>query len=307
MNKSHLFIEDTKIATIQDEGRFGYEKFGVTINGATDMYAYMVGNKLLNNDLTEPSIEIMIFDFSIRSEIDVPFCVTGCPADVMIDGNSVDQWSVENLPAGSTLSVKNISKGLKTYIAFGGGLDVPEILGSASLDTVAKFGEPLRKGQELKLKNENVSLSETNSHLKNFEIPSYGAPWNIHVSDGPDTQRFEKELKVFFTSKYRVSPESNNVGVRLNGPPVSNPEFEEVLSRGVAIGAIQVIPNGQPIILHRGRTLTAGYPVIGAVATCDLGLVGQARPGDEINFSYIPVDEAEKLYQKKFGFLASSS
>ncbi|WP_077618289.1 biotin-dependent carboxyltransferase family protein [Bacillus sinesaloumensis] len=303
MNNAHLIIEDVKIATVQDAGRFGYEKFGVTINGATDMYAYMVGNKLLGNDLYEPSIEVMIFDFSITSEVDVLFCVTGCPADVIIDGSLVNQWEVQKLPAGSTLSIKNMKKGLKNYIAFAGGLDAPKILESVSLDTVTKFGKPLHNNQKIKLKKASVSLNETNADLKNFEIPKYGAPWNIHVSDGPDTHIFENELNTFFTSKYRVSPQSNHIGVRLDGPPIAHPTFKEVLSRGVAIGAVQVVPSGQPIILHRGRTLTAGYPVVGTVASTDLGLVGQARPGDEINFTYISVEEAERMYKKQLGFL----
>ncbi|MCG5103225.1 biotin-dependent carboxyltransferase family protein [Oceanobacillus alkalisoli] len=303
MNNSHLITEDVKIATIQDAGRFGYEKFGVTINGATDTYAYMVGNKLLGNNLSEPSIEVMIFDFSIRSEVDVLFCVTGCPADVIIDGRLVNQWEVQKLPAGGTLSIKNMRKGLKNYIAFAGGLDEPKILGSVSLDTVTKFGEPLHNNQKIKLKNTNVSLNETNADLRDFEIPRYGAPWNIHVSDGPDTNKFESELKTFFTSKYQVSPQSNHIGVRLDGPPIAHSTFKEVLSRGVAIGAVQVVPSGQPIILHRGRTLTAGYPVVGTVASSDLGLVGQAKPGDEIKFTYVSVEKAESIYKKQFGFL----
>jgi len=303
MNSSYLIVEDAKAATLQDGGRFGYEKFGITINGATDMYAYMISNKILNNFPSTPSIEIMFFDFSIKSEVDIPFCVTGPPAEVLIDNNPVNQWEAHILPGGSTLSVKNIKKGLKTYLSFHGGIESPKVLGSVALDSVAGFGEKLRNGQKIKIETDTKFIRKNDFQFKNFEIPTYGSPWDIRVTNGPDTPQFQEELKNFLGSEYKISPQSNQVGIRLDGPSVAKSNFKEVLSRGVAIGAVQVVPSGQPIILHRGRTLTAGYPVIGTIVSSDLGLIGQARPGDEVRFSYITIKEAEELYKKRFNKL----
>lgn len=296
---NHLIVEECKIATIQDVGRYGYEQYGVSINGALDMYAYQTGNKILGNSLTESSIEIMVFDFSIKTLVDTCICVTGAPADVFIDNKQIKQWSSYTLKANNTLYVKNIRRGLRTYIAFGGGLNITKTLGSSSLDLVTKIGEVLSTGQKLKLKSPKLKNYEKKFYT-DLKIPNYGSPWKIRVTDGPDIDKFLNQSETFLSSSYQVTSEANNVGIRLEGPKIQNEKSKEVLSQGVAIGAIQIVPDGQPIILHRGRTLTAGYPVIYTVASVDLDLVGQARPGDKLDFTHVTIDEAEKLYIEKF-------
>src|SRR5699024_8056296 len=238
MHNHHLVVEDCKIAVIQDIARYGFEQYGVTINGAMDMYAYMFGNKILQNSINEPSIEIMIFNFSMQTSIEIAICITGAPADVFIDNKQVGMWKEQIIPAGSKLHIKNINRGLRTYIAFKGGLDIPTTLGSASLDLVTKFGESINKGQKLMFKNPSTKNKEDNV-LKTLKKPDYGSPWNIRITSGPDFKHFKKRAKLFLNSTYEISSETNHIGIRLNGPPIINDDFQEVLSRGVAIGAVQ--------------------------------------------------------------------
>lgn len=304
--EGYLNIESAKIAAIQDSGRWGYEHYGICVNGAVDMYAYLMGNDLVGNVTAQPSIEITAFDFSMSSTDDTLICITGAPADITIDSNPIEAWKTVLLPAGKVLSIKKIRKGLRTYIAVGGGIDAPQVLGSCALDTIVNLGQQLRSGQQLKLKDPMQSQKYSYREASPVDIPAYGSPWNIRVCDGPDMDIFENNLEQFFQSTYTVSPVSNHIGIRLNGPALTGFYPTEVLSRGVGIGSIEIFPTGQAVVLHKGRTVTAGYPIIGVISSVDLGMMGQARPGDEIVFSRISIEEAEKLYRDQFSKLPYS-
>ena len=296
--ENYLNVSRAPLAFIQDYGRYGYEHYGVSVNGASDSYAYLMGNELVGNTSPEPSIEVIAFDFYMTSTTDVLFCVTGAPADLAVDSIPIRGWETAILPAGKKLSIKHIRQGLKVYIAVAGGIDVPMTLGSCALDTVAKLGLRLSSGQQLKLKAPTCS----NEHRATPPeiIPQYGAPWHIRMCEGPDMDIFANNIEKFLESVYTVSVTSNHIGIRLEGPLLEGFQPREVLSRGVAIGAIEVVASGQPIVLHRGRTIVAGYPVIGVVSAVDLGMIGQARPKDEVRFSLVSIQEAERLYREEY-------
>ncbi|WP_158734802.1 biotin-dependent carboxyltransferase family protein [Alteribacillus sp. YIM 98480] len=295
-----LKITNSKLAAIQDSGRYGFEHHGISVNGAVDQFAYLAGNLLAGNEFSQPVIEVTAFDFSMKSSVDIPVCITGAPADVSIDDKPVKMWENAILPADKVLSIKKIRQGLKVYIAVGGELDVPSIYGSSSLDVVANFGKKLFSGEIIRLKNIN-SIDEFTKNPPSVKgIPQYGSPWNIRICDGPESEVFTENFDYFYNSSYKVSTDSNHIGIRLKGPRLSGYSPTEVLSKGVSIGAVEVIPTGQLIILHRGRSVTAGYPVIGVVASVDLGLIGQARPNDDVHFTRISVDEATELYKNQF-------
>ncbi|WP_100488528.1 biotin-dependent carboxyltransferase family protein [Sporolactobacillus pectinivorans] len=301
--EGYLTVESAKIAAIQDSGRLGYEHYGICDNGAVDMYAYLAGNALVGNATAQPAIEITAFDFDMTSTIDIPICITGAPADLKINSDPVQPWSTLLLPAGKVLSVSHIRKGLRVYIAIGGGIDAPKVLGSCALDTIINLGKRLVSGQKLRLKNEDAAKS-IQCRIANPEvIPHYGSPWNIRVCDGPDIEIFKDSFTGFYEATYKISPVSNHIGIRLSGPPVKKFYPKEILSRGVGIGSIEVFPTGQAVVLHRGRTVTAGYPIIGVVPLIDLDMIGQARPGDEVHFSHLSIKEAKKLYYDRFSRL----
>lgn len=282
----YLIIHSAIFASVQDLGRTGYMNYGISSNGAMDTYSYLLGNELVGNTSPQPSIEITAFDFAMSSTVDVPICVTGAPADLTIDTVPFDAGKSIILPAGKKLEVKGIRQGLRVYIAVGGGIEIPVVLGSCSLDTVGMVGDRLRPGQQLELKNPALS---------------YGSPWNIRVCDGCDVDIFKDHLEQFYQSTYTITPDSNHVGIRLEGLPIVGHQPKEVVSRGVCVGSVQIIPSGNPIITFKGRGGTAGYPIIAVVSSVDLELLAQARPGDSVNFIRISVEEAIEKYRERFG------
>jgi 5-oxoprolinase (ATP-hydrolysing) subunit C len=293
-------VKTAQLAQIQDIGRYGMEHYGVSVNGAVDSYAYLAANYILGNQKNRPVIEVTAFNFSMMSSVDVSVCLTGANAEIWIGDQLVDMWKPVCLKAGETLEIKKISKGLRVYMAIGAEMNVPFQCGSASFDSVAKLGQKLAAGQKIDLENVRDTKEVIAAAPVLEDLPTYGSPWTIRVCDGPDTSIFSEELDTFYTTSYRVSPNSNHIGIRLDGAKLANYSPKEVLSRGISIGTIEITPTGQPIVLHRGRSVTAGYPIIGVVASVDLGLIGQARPGDFVKFERISVSEAAVLYKQKF-------
>lgn len=287
-----LIVKSVVFASVQDLGRTGLMHYGISSNGAMDTYAYLLGNELVGNQSPEPSIEITAFDFSMSSTIDVPICITGAPADITIDDLPIDAGKSIILPAGKVLSIQKIRQGLRVYIAVGGGIEVPLVLGSCAMDTIGMIGDRLRTGQQLLLKNPKISPK-----------PSYGSPWNIRVCDGCNMDIFKDYLEQFYQSTYTVSLDSNHVGIRLEGPPIVGHQPTEVISRGVCVGSIQIVPSGNPIITFKGRGGTAGYPIIGVIASVDMEFAAQIRPGDSVTFTRISVEEAIEKYRERFANL----
>ena len=292
----YLNIKFAGFSSLQDLGRKAYMAYGISSNGALDTYSYLLGNELVGNHAPEASIEITAFDFMMSSTADVPVCITGAPAELTIDGEPVSAEQRVILPAGKMLAVKKIHAGLRVYIAVGGGIDAEVRLGSCSFDSVGRLGERLRNGHQLALKQPSLHYRQ-----------ACGSPWTLDVCDGCDVEIFRDYLEKFYAATYTVSVDSNNVGVRLEGDPITGHQPTEVVSRGVAVGSIQIVPAGQPIILFKGRGGTAGYPIIGVVSTADLDLVAQLRPGDELHFHRISIEEAVQKYRAKYGSLKLSS
>lgn len=299
MNK-YITVVSSKLASIQDLGRYGYEHIGMGNNGAVDTYAYLLGSVMVGNKIPKPSIEITAFDFSMTVNEDIIVCVTGAPANITIDSQSTQQWKTIRIQAGSILKISNITKGLRVYLSIEGGIDVSEVLGSSSEDKQAGIGSPIQKGQRISLKESDGVPIGVNHRLSPSLVPNYGSPWKIRVCDGPDVEIFRQQLNQFLNTIYTVSPASNHIGIRLDGEPLEDHNPKYTLSKGVGIGAIEIIPTGSPIVLHRGRGVTAGYPIIGVVASVDLGMIGQARPGDTVFFEHISIEMAVQLYRDKW-------
>lgn len=286
----YLIIHSAILASVQDLGRPGFMHYGISSNGAMDQYSYLMGNELVGNAFPQPSIEITAFDFQMSSTIDIPICITGAPAELTIDSLPIAAGQMIMLPAGKVLSVEKIRQGLRVYIAVGGGIEVPLVLGSCTMDTVGMIGERLCPGQQLMLKN---------------PPPDYGSPWNIRVCDGCNVDVFADHLQQFYQTAYTVAPDSNHVGIRLEGLPIVGHQPTEVMSRGVCAGSIQIVPSGAPIIVLKGRGGTAGYPIIAVVSAVDMDLIGQIRPGDAVRFTWISIDEAVQKYRERFGVFKS--
>lgn len=300
-----LIIHESKLASVQDIGRYGYENYGFSNSGALDQFAYQIGNALLGNDLREAAIEITALKFSMSSNVDLTICVTGAPAQVKVNENIFPQWETITIKAGETLSISNIQKGMRVYICVANGLRTPLVHGSASYDSTLNIGKKLNKGNSIQLhtgKKEGL-LRVKGVGLPKQDIPHYGTPWRINICHGPDYEMFRNHMFAFQEAEFLVSPNSNHIGIRLERYILTKFFPRQKLSRGVIPGAIEITSAGQPIVLLRGRGGTIGYPVIACVSSSDLCLMGQVRPGDRIQFSLISMEEAVLTFRKKMNYI----
>ena len=302
--EGQVLIQRCTATVIQDLGRFGYVGYGIPTNGAADRFAYLAGQALLACEQPLPAIEITAFDFLMSVSRDLDICITGAPADVLVGGREAAMWETLRIHAGEALRVSHIRRGLRVYIAFAARMVVPIVLGSCSWDSVSQLGIALYSGQEVDLVDVRPPLPAPRT-MPLDAIPDYGTPWSIHVSSGPDHGRFPKSLEQLLDDEYMVSPQSNHVGIRLEGPAFSGVEVPEQLSRGVGAGAVELLPSGQPLVLHRGRGVTAGYPIIAVVTSADLDRMGQVRPGDRVRFYQVSEDMGVRAYRKQFDVLES--
>lgn len=295
-------VQSTMLATIQDKGRIGMIQYGIGPNGAADTFAYEAGNALVGNMRDAASVEITAFGFVFIANADMIIAVTGAPATVIIDSDIVNMWQSIVIKAGQTVQVKKIQKGLRVYIAFRGGIVSEPILGSCSVDTIGNLGSKLKAKQKVFLHEPGNTFTE-DKVMNIRDIPMYGSPWKIRVCDGCNVSDFITVANDFYQQIYRVSPQSNIIGIRLEGKPLNGYTAQEVISHGVCLGSIQIVPTGTPIITFKGRGGTAGYPIIAVVIAADLDAVGQMRPGDSVQFVRYTVEEAQQAFSQKKNIL----
>jgi biotin-dependent carboxylase-like uncharacterized protein len=292
-----LTIIKPGISSVQDLGRRGWSRFGLPINGAADQYSASVANVLVGSHRGAALIEITLLDFAATVSRDTVIALTGAPADITIDGETAPQWQPLQIRAGQQISVRKIRTGLRVYLAVHGELTTPTLAGSAAPDSIIGFGRTLAAGQQVVFRGGDLYPSIRRpgpfvpAEYLTVAVPRFTADPVITVTEGPDAAEFLQPWLLLEGERYTITPQSNHVGLRLAGSvPVRR--SGEVLSRGVPVGAVEVPSDDQLLVLHRGRGVTAGYPVLAVVTTRSLDLLGQARPGHHVRFLRQPVREA---------------
>jgi biotin-dependent carboxylase-like uncharacterized protein len=292
------------LSVLQDLGRPGASRVGQMSGGALDQYGASVANTLVGNPVDAPLVEIVAFDFCATTTVDRVIAVTGAVADVTIDGLPQEQWEPIVWLRGQKLWVRGISSGIRVYLGVHGRLDAGRLLGSCAPDTVLGFGDPLRAGATLTVEDD---CPVPRHHV--FGVPFFrlGAdrhparsPWEVDVTDGPDIAEFGGSLERLTDTVYTVGASSNHIGLRLapnEGSPPQRDRRTEILSRGVPIGAVEVPDGNEILVLHRGRGVTAGYPVLAVVTATGLSRLGQAGPGDQVRFRRVTVEAAVVHYR----------
>lgn len=280
------------LTTVQDLGRPGRSRYGLPANGALDQHSARVANVLCGNDERAPLLEITALDFACVPSVDVLVAVTGAPAEVTVDGTARPQWEPVPVRAGEALRIGGIRVGLRVYLAVLGAFDAEYLQGSCAPDTVLGFGRTLGKGDRLTLRRTCPSLS----HVPFFRLnaPVFPATCTVDVTDGPDRAEFGDTVPRLFEQRFTVSPQSNHIGLRLRGtgPLPRRTATGEVLSRGVPVGAVEVPAGDELLVLHRGRGVTAGYPVLAVVTAAGLAVLGQVRPGQSLRFRHRSLEQA---------------
>jgi 5-oxoprolinase (ATP-hydrolysing) subunit C len=291
-----LIIQQPGHSVVTDLGRFRGPRFGLPVNGALDQFSARAANILAANDDNAPLLEVTALDFRMRTTADVLIAVTGAPLHLTVGGRECQQWEPVSVKAGETVALRGINGGLRAYVAVHGSVEAPVLLDSCAPDTVVGFGLRLTEGSELKTFKTVQPIRQPYFDLPLFRLgltrPEYSSTAIVDVTDGPDADEFGDTADLLYSTEYIVSGRSNHIGLRLGGALPERQSTAEVLSRGVPVGAIEVPSREELLVLHRGRGVTAGYPVLAVVTSRSLDVLAQARPGHKITFRKTTVPEA---------------
>ncbi|KMY54085.1 KipI antagonist [Bacillus sp. FJAT-27231] len=303
------------LTSVQDLGRYDSQKYGVIVSGAMDKYSLRVANLLVGNPENEGALEITLLGTSLQFEKDALIAITGGDLLATIDDEKASTWRPILVRKGSVLQFQSPLKGCRAYIAFAGGIAVPEVMGSKSTYLRAEIGgfkgRALQKEDVLEFGEMNEfstslfhKLEESNEDFTwavNYDaLINLQQTQTIRVIRGTEFDRFdEASKKNLFNEPYTLTTQADRMGYRMEGPPLSLAKEFEMLSEGVTQGTIQVPPNGQPIILMADRQTTGGYPKIGQIISADLPSMAQLQPTAKIYFKEVSLEEAEMELLKK--------
>ncbi|MBE8475147.1 5-oxoprolinase subunit C family protein [Streptomyces justiciae] len=270
------------LTTVQDLGRPGHAHLGVPRAGALDGPAAALVNRLVGNPPEAAVLETTLNGCSLRPRSAVTVAVGGAPCPVRVDGRPVAWGGPVRVPAGALLNVGTARHGVRSYVGVSGGIAVEPVLGSRSTDLLSGLGPaPLTDGAVLPLG------SPTHLHARVDVAPQPAPPTELvlRVMLGPRDDWFTPEAVRAFTSRtYRVSLASNRIGLRTEGPALDRARRGELPSEGMVLGAVQVPPDGRPVVFLADHPTTGGYPVIAVVRTEDLSAAAQAVPGTPVRF-----------------------
>ncbi|WP_046500740.1 5-oxoprolinase subunit C family protein [Streptomyces odonnellii] len=273
------------LTTVQDLGRYGHAHLGVPRSGALDPPALRLANRLVGNPAGAAALETTVTGCAVRPRRPAVVAVTGAPCTVSVDGRPVAWGAAVRVPAGAVLDIGPAVHGLRAYVAFGGGIAVEPVLGSRSTDLLSGLGPaPLRDG-------EAVPLGPPAGRAAPVDwtpVPSPPAELVLRIRLGPRDDWFGAgALRTLATRGYRVSSASNRIGLRTEGPPLERAVPDELPSEGMVTGAVQVPPDGRPVVFLADHPTTGGYPVVAVVLERDLPAAAQAAPGTPVRF--VPV------------------
>ncbi|MEF7616747.1 biotin-dependent carboxyltransferase family protein [Aquincola sp. MAHUQ-54] len=306
---------------LQDMGRWGHQRFGVPVGGAMDAWSHRVANLLAGNEADEATLEIVLMGPSLR--FTAPACIAICGADMSprIGDEPVPMHRRVWVAAGTQLDFGRRMSGLRSYLAVRGGFGVAPVMGSRSTFVRGGFGgfegRALRKGDVLPLGQGAGGAARPGDGLGAAGRPWSAAPLDpgvpepagvlppaaadavvtLRVVRGEHWGAFPPEMQAQFSQAvYRLSPQSDRMGYRLQGPALLRSSAAELISEGVAFGTVQVPPDGQPIVLMAERQSAGGYPKIAHIASVDLPLLAQVAPQQGLRFQAIALETAQALY-----------
>ncbi|MGW6272059.1 5-oxoprolinase subunit C family protein [Streptomyces sp. NPDC055060] len=270
------------LTTVQDQGRPGHAHLGVPRSGALDPAAARLANRLVGNPPDAAVLETTLNGCSVRPRCAVTVAVVGAPCPVRVDGRPVAWGAPVQVPAGALLDVGAAVSGVRCYVAFGGGVAVEPVLASRSTDLLSGLGPPpLADGGVIPLGRAAAP------HARVDAVPHSAPPAELvlRVTPGPRADWFTPSaLHTLTTRAYRVSPSSNRIGLRTEGPVLERASTAELPSEGMVLGAVQVPPDGRPVVFLADHPTTGGYPVIAVVREADLAGAAQAVPGTPLRF-----------------------
>jgi antagonist of KipI len=297
---SSLLVESAGLqTTVQDLGRPGFGPQGVSASGAADPVALRLGNLLVENQPGVAGLELTLVGGSFVFPDGAVIALTGADLGATVNGRPLEMWASHTLEPGTKLmfgATRNFARG---YLAIAGGIQVDPFLGSASTHVLSGLGgfegRALRKGDRLRIGK--PSKKARSRRITLAALYAFKPRKVLRVTEGPQADWFSEAAKrIFYRDVFRVSEESDRVGLRLEGPVLDGSTAREIITEGVSLGAVQVTPSGQPIILFVEQQTTGGYPKIANIIAADLHRIGQLRPRAEIRFQRTSLAVARSLW-----------
>lgn len=306
------------LTTLQDRGRYGYQRYGMPVGGVMDEHSHRLANLLVGNPEAEATLEFTLAGPRLEFTQSALIAICGGDFAPTISGREVPLSRPVFVRAGSVLDLAVCRLGCRAYLAVAGGFDVPVVMGSKSTympaSTGGYQGRSLRRGDELQLKQASTTLYPSLQHAlqtaDNFVCPK----WSVHANSallahdhhrirfmqGRHFMLFSETSRSQITSaEFRIAADSDRMGYRLEGPSLTLNQPGDILPEAVTFGSIQVPPDGKPIVLMANRQTTGGYPLIGEVASIDLPLLAQLPPGDTLRFEPITLEQSQQLYLQR--------
>ena len=251
------------LTSVQDLGRIGYQQFGVSVSGVMDPRSASIANILVGNDEGEAVLECTMMGPHIRFDAPNIIAITGGDLGATLDGQRIDTYRAIPVNAGQTLRFTMLRTGCRAFVAFAGGLDIPVVMGSRLRHTSPEF------------------------------MPR--AEYKLRIVLGPQDDAFtERGITTFLSSVYTLTPEFDRMGCRLDGELIEHVKSGDIISDGIAFGAVQVPSAGKPIIMLADRQTTGGYAKIANVISADFRILAQLKAGDRVRFEKVSITTAQE-------------
>ena len=285
------------LTTVQDLGRSGQLRYGIPPSGPMDRDAFVLANRLAGNSDDAAGLECALVGPRFEVDAACAIAVTGAEMAVTVNGERRERWHTIHLRAGDQVRLGPAKAGVRSYIAFSGGIDVPQILGSRATYVRGRLGglqgRALKNGDTLALFDAPRPPAR---RVVNPREPETGSELSVRVVLGPEADRFAEDgVETFLGSAYEMLQQSDRMGARFKGPRIAHARGHDIVSNGIALGSVQVPGDGQPIVLLMDRQSAGGYTKIATVCSFDIGRLGQLKPGRQVRFEAVSVSEAHRL------------
>jgi len=298
---SEVLVQDAgPLTTIQDLGRPGQLRVGIPASGPMDREAFLLANRLVGNPDSAAGLECTLIGPRLEFTDERLVAITGADMAPTVNSSAVPAWQGLRVHAGDVLRLGPARNGVRAYLAVSGGLETPLVLGSRATYVRGRLGglegRALRKGDRLPLGPMGAARPR---RLNPDRVPVYGGEPELAVVLGPQDDRFTpRGIAALLEGPYEMLPQNDRMGARLKGPFIEHTRGHDIISDGVALGAIQVIGEGQPIVLLADRQSTGGYTKIGTICSFHIGRIAQVKPGGRLHFRRVTVAGAHAMLRQ---------
>ena len=290
------------LTTVQDGGRTGCMAQGFPVCGAADDDSMRIGNILTGNEPDTPVLEITLGGFAAAVLCDMAVAVTGADAPFFINGKQAERYRAFRLKKNDYIYIGSAKAGCRIYLSVSGGIAVEPFMGSCStflkIEMGGYEGRRIKSGDILPVGS--ASEIPYNISARIISAPEFPKTVSLRAMVGPQDDMFpSEEIDKFFSTEYTVTPASDRMGIRLDGPALNSLNGTDIISDGIACGSVQIPRDGKPIILCADRQTTGGYAKPATVISADMPKAGQLVPGNKVRFIRVTPEEARKAAMER--------